>query len=187
MQQHYRVTEIELLTMVETLKAFQGMLWGQRFKVFRHLIQDALGLTSDRVDRWRLLLEKFSPKIMQIKGIHNTVANAISRLDFGLVQDENSNHMIFTKCWCHYSMHAPTQESTITHQHQTIMVFANHSKEYVIYSLTVKEIALAQEDDSDLKKPSKTGKYSTLLVKDTQVVCKIWQDGHPQCSSLKSS
>jgi hypothetical protein len=78
---------------------------------------------------------------MDIKGIHNTVANAISRLDFGPVQDGKANWITFTKCWCHYTMHAPTVESTITHQHQMNMLFANHSKEDVIYPLTVKEIA----------------------------------------------
>ena len=90
-QQRYSVTEIELLAIVETLKEFKGMLWGQKLKVFtdhKNLIQDALRLTSDRVYRWRLLLEEYGPEIMHIKGIHNTVANAISRLDFGPVQDE---------------------------------------------------------------------------------------------------
>ena len=33
-QQHYSMTEIELLAIVETLKEFKGMLWGQRLKVF---------------------------------------------------------------------------------------------------------------------------------------------------------
>ena len=34
MQQKYSVTEIELLAIVETLKEFKGMLWGQRLKVY---------------------------------------------------------------------------------------------------------------------------------------------------------
>jgi hypothetical protein len=44
--------EIELLVIVETLKEFKGMMWGQHIKVYtdhKNLIQDALGLTSDRV------------------------------------------------------------------------------------------------------------------------------------------
>ena len=85
-QQKYSVTEIELLAIVETLKEFKGMLWGQRLKVYtdhKNLIQDALGLTSDRVYRWRLLLEEYGPEIVYIKGKHNTVADAISRLDCG--------------------------------------------------------------------------------------------------------
>ena len=102
---------------MEALKEFKGLLWGQRMKVFtehKNLIQDALKLTSDRVYQWRLLLEEFGPKIMHIKGIHNTVADAISRLDFGPVQDEKANWMTFTKCWCHYTTHAPAEESTYT-------------------------------------------------------------------------
>eukprot|EP00804_Cyclotella_cryptica_P016364 CCRYP_009917-RA/>CCRYP_009917-RA protein AED:0.42 eAED:0.64 QI:0/0/0/1/0/0/2/0/103 len=82
-QQKYSVTEIELLAIVETLKEFKGILWGQQIKVYtdhKNLIQDALGLISDRVYRWRLLLllEEYGPEIVHIKGIHNTVADAIS-------------------------------------------------------------------------------------------------------------
>jgi hypothetical protein len=128
---------------VETLNEFKGMLWGEWIKVFtghKNLIQDALGLTSDHVYRWRLPLEDFGPKIVHIKGIHNTIADAISRLDFGLVQDEKANWMMFMKCWCHYTMHFPIEESPYTRQHQLNMVFTNRSKEEVIYPLTVKEL-----------------------------------------------
>jgi hypothetical protein len=80
-QTKYSVTKIELLATVETLKEFRGMLWGQTIKVYtdhKNLTQGALGLTSYRVYRWQLLLEEFAPKIIYIKGIHNTVADAIS-------------------------------------------------------------------------------------------------------------
>jgi hypothetical protein len=81
MQTKYSVTEIELLAIVETLKEFQGMLWGQTIKVYtdhKNLTQDALGLTSDRLYHWQLLLEEFAPEIVCIKGIHNAVVDAIS-------------------------------------------------------------------------------------------------------------
>jgi hypothetical protein len=80
MQQKYSVTEIKLLAIVETLKEFKGMLWGQDIKVYtnhKNLIRDALGLTSDRVYCWLLLLEGYAPEIIYINGIHNTVADAI--------------------------------------------------------------------------------------------------------------
>ena len=79
-QQRYSVTEIELLAIVERLQEFKGMLWGKDIKVFtdhKNLTRDALGLTSDRVYLWQLLLEEYSPKIIYIKGIHNTVADKI--------------------------------------------------------------------------------------------------------------
>ncbi len=97
------------------------MLWGKRLKVctdHKNLIQDALGLTSDHVYRWRLLLEEYSSEAMHIKGIHNTVANAISRLDICPVQEEKTNWMTFTQHWCHYTMQAPQKKSTTNQQHQ---------------------------------------------------------------------
>jgi hypothetical protein len=57
------------------------MLWGQRMNVYtdhKNLTRDGLGLMSDRVTHWRILLEEYAPKIIYIKGIHNTVADAIS-------------------------------------------------------------------------------------------------------------
>ncbi len=83
-QQKYSVTEIELLAIVETPREFKGMLWGQDIKVYtdhKNLTRDALGLTSDRVYCWRLLLKEYDPKIIYIKGIHNTVADAILQLE----------------------------------------------------------------------------------------------------------
>jgi hypothetical protein len=61
------------------------MLWGQNIKVFTdhaNLMRDALGLTSDQVYRWRLLLEEYGPEINYIKGIHNTMADAVLRLEY---------------------------------------------------------------------------------------------------------
>ncbi len=51
-QHKYSVTKIKLLAIVETLREFKGMLWGQSIKVFTdhaNLIRDALGMTSDWV------------------------------------------------------------------------------------------------------------------------------------------
>ncbi len=61
------------------------MLWGQSIKVFTdhtNLMRDALGLTLYRVYRWRLFLEEYGPKIVYIKHIHNTFADAISWLEY---------------------------------------------------------------------------------------------------------
>ena len=80
-QLKYTVTKLELLAIVETLKEFNGMLWGQRINVYtdhKNLTRDGLGLTTDRVTHWRILLEENAPEIIYIKGIHNTVADAIS-------------------------------------------------------------------------------------------------------------
>ena len=64
---------------------------------------------------WRLLLEEYGPETVHIKDIRNTVAYAISRLDSGPIQDDKANWMMFTNCWCHYSMHATSAKNTYDH------------------------------------------------------------------------
>jgi hypothetical protein len=102
-QKKYSVTELELLSIVECLKEFKGMLWGQRLKVFtdhKNLIRDALGLSSDRVYRWRLILEEYGPEIVYIKGVDNTVADAISRLEYD--PDKNVKDLSYAERYCHW-------------------------------------------------------------------------------------
>jgi hypothetical protein len=96
------------------------------------------------------------PKPCTSEGSHNTVANAISRLDFGPVQVENGYMDEVHEVLVPIPHAAPTKESKHIHQHQMGMVFTNCSKVDVIYMFTVKKIAQAQEDDSVLKKLSKT-------------------------------
>ncbi len=74
------------------------MIWGQNIKVFTdhaNLMRDSLGLTLDQVYQWRLLLEEYRPKIVYIKGIHNSVADADSRLEYdpSINQTAESFHM----------------------------------------------------------------------------------------------
>ncbi len=76
------------------------MLWDQPVKVFtdhKNLMRDALGLTSDRVYRLRSLLEEYGPEIVYIKGIHNTVADAISRLEYDPSVNNTAESYLMTK------------------------------------------------------------------------------------------
>ena len=124
------------------------MLWGQRIVVYtdhKNLIQDALGLTSDRVYRWRLIIEEYGPEIIYTKGINNNVADAISRLDFSPIAHPNAdkkNWMNFAKCYCavQNSQDQSKKDFTMDMNH----VFANLNRsdeEEEIYPLTVNEIA----------------------------------------------
>ena len=178
-QQKYSVTEIELLAIVETLKEFKGMLWGQRIKVYtdhKNLTRDALGLTSDRVYRWRLILEEYGPEIVYIKGIHNTVADAISRLEYVSPDTPSTdatmhqNWMTFSKCWCKYEL--THNNSTNKHNYSMNSVFANRSEEEEIFPLTVKEIAEAQGLDKLFKATAIKERYDKTLIENTPVFCK---------------
>ncbi len=76
------------------------MLWGQSIKVYTDhtiLSKDALSLTLDWVDQWRLLLEEYGLKIVCIEGIHNTIANAISRLEYDSSVNQTAESYFMTK------------------------------------------------------------------------------------------
>jgi len=81
-QTRYTTTERELLSIVETLKMFRTILMGQQLIV--HTDHENLTykhFNSDRVMRWRLFIEEYSPDLRYIKGEKNIVADAMSRLE----------------------------------------------------------------------------------------------------------
>ena len=83
-QRKYTATEQELFSIVKTLKEFRNILLGRKIKVFtdyKNLVHESELKTSQRVMRWRLLLEEYGPEIAYIKGPkNNVVADALSRL-----------------------------------------------------------------------------------------------------------
>ena len=65
------------------MKEFRNILFGYLIRVFsdhKNLVHAATISQSQRVMRWRLILEEFGPDIQHIKGEDNVVADAISRL-----------------------------------------------------------------------------------------------------------
>jgi hypothetical protein len=169
-QHKYSVSKNELLAIVKTLKDFKGMLWGQKIKVFTdhaNLMRDALGLTLDHVYQWRLLLEEYWPKIVYIKDIHNTVADAVSRLEydpsvnrtaesFYTTKVRNNSRqrqcwMTVSKQWCKLDVDSDNLDSYTDKQDNWNLVFAHHKEEDEIYPLTLTEIADAQRKDREQK------------------------------------
>jgi hypothetical protein len=151
MQRKYSVAKIELLAMVETLKEFKGILWGQSIKVYTdhaNLKRDALGMTIDQVYRWRLLLEEYRPEIVYIKGIHKTVADTTSWLecDPSVNQTDENYHLTkvkrrSSKCsqrqsWMTVSKHWCNLGIDTDKPKDLNFAFANHVEEDEIYPLT---------------------------------------------------
>jgi hypothetical protein len=143
------------------------MLWGQRVKVYtdhKNLMQDALGFTSDRVYRWRLLIEEYGPEIVWVKGVHNTVADAISRLEYSPIKCDKVNWMTFTKTFCFYICKSKSSlgadQSKVQLKESMNLVFANRSEEEAIFPLTVSEIAESQSKDKGMNKLAKKEKYT---------------------------
>jgi hypothetical protein len=81
-QTRYTTTERELLSIVETLKEFRNILLGQQIVVHTdHKNLTFKNFNTERVMRWRLILEEYGPEIRYVNGPKNIVADALSRLD----------------------------------------------------------------------------------------------------------
>ena len=81
-QKNYTVGERELLGIVEGLKAFEGILRGQDVVIHTdHLNLLYNNMPTQRMIRWRLLLEEFHPMVKHVAGKENDAADALSRLD----------------------------------------------------------------------------------------------------------
>jgi hypothetical protein len=169
------------------------MLGGQTIKVYtdhKNLTQDALVLTSDRVYRWRLLLEEFAPEIVYIKGIHNTVADAISRLDYNPEVNPTSKFnystfgipakgetivkwKAFSKLWRCYNKNNQGNETQECYLNNFV---AKRREEEEIFPLTTPEIAEAQKAYVKLKHCFRCNAVlhkglEVRLVDDTYIAC----------------
>jgi len=66
-QVNYTTTERELLSIVETLKEFRNILLGQQIKVYtNHKILTYKSFNTEKVTRWRQILEGFSPEHLRL-------------------------------------------------------------------------------------------------------------------------
>ena len=74
--------ERELLGIVEGMKAFEGILRGCELIVHTdHLNLLYSEMPSQRMVRWRLLMEEFHPTVLHVAGKDNDAADTLSRLD----------------------------------------------------------------------------------------------------------
>ena len=149
-------------------------------------MRDALGMTSDRVYRWRLLLEEYGPEIVWIKGIHNTVADALSRLEYDPTKNTSviAHHERMQICCMLFRTYEEScdEAEKVCHMARAISdsnkstegeaisdtftrdainrVFASvANNEDEIYPVTVSQIAEAQRSDSNLKAYFETAQH----------------------------
>ena len=142
-QTRYTTTEQELLSIVETLKEFRTILLGQELNIHtdhKNLIHNCF--TTDRVLRWRLYLEEYTPKLHYIEGPKNKAADALSRLPF----TERS---------------IPAEELMTLENYSEWFCYEQDDRNYHVHPLSYKMIEKAQKNDPDLKKKckDKTSKY----------------------------
>ena len=161
-QTRYTTTERELLAIVETLKEFRNILLGHRINVYTdHKNLTYKNFNTERVMRWRLILEEYGPELHYIKGEKNIVADALSRLG---MKSENP----------------PDCDAFFTQ-----VCLASDEKDELpedAFPLVFKQIMEAQRKDKSLLLKSKKdpnyriksfrggGKKRNLIVKDDKIV-----------------
>ena len=147
-QMRYTVTERELLSIVETLKEFRTILLGQRIIVYTdHKNLTYNDLQTDRVLRWRLLLEEFGVDIRYIKGVSNIVADVLSRYP---------------------TANDPTTDKPPPTREHLSELFASETLASEVFPLKLSVIAYYQQRDQELQK---------LVGADTHVSRKTFRGG----------
>ncbi len=133
-QTRYTTTERELLAIVETLKEFRNILLGQKIIVFTdHQNLTYKNFNTDRVMRWRLILEEFGPALNYIKGEKNIVADALSRLE--LNDSKNSNDLAMLYGLDDRSIEYPLTFTNIRFHQQTDSTLRNEAASNPKYHL----------------------------------------------------
>ena len=80
-QQWYTLTGRELLSILETLKEFRTISIGQKLRIYtNHKDLKCNFFDTNRVLRWRLMIEEYGPDIEYIKVENNIVAEKLSRI-----------------------------------------------------------------------------------------------------------
>jgi RNase H-like domain found in reverse transcriptase len=82
-QKNHTTIEKELLSIVETLKEFRSMLLGAPITIHtnhNNLTHNFSSFSTQRILRWRLLLEEFGCNYKYKEGSQNLVTNALSRI-----------------------------------------------------------------------------------------------------------
>ena len=135
------------------------------------------------------------PRIVYVKGIYNTMADAVLQLEYDPsvnrtaesfhmtnVRNNSSQRqcwMTVSKIWCKLDIDSDNLDSFTNKHDDWNLVFAHHKEEEEVYPLTLTEIADAQHKDQELKAYFKKNAIMPQkdigihLIEDTKVLCKM--------------
>lgn len=96
-ERNYSTIERELLSIVECTKHFRPYLFGQRFLIETDhaplVWLDRLKEPNSRLIRWKTKLKEFDYEIKHKKGKENFVADALSRIEINMNEDDETNSL----------------------------------------------------------------------------------------------
>lgn len=134
-QKNYSTIEKEMLSIVETFKQFRDMLFGQELEVYtdhKNLTYKLSQFATQRVLRWRLLLEEYGPRFFYKKGSENLIADALSRVPSNSsVRESPSTPLSFSSrrddgnYYCMFEEH-PEIAECLSHDPEVAECFLEH-------------------------------------------------------------
>lgn len=162
-QRNYTTIEKELLSIVETLKEFRNMLLGAEVHIHtdhKNLTYQMSSFTTQRVLRWRLYCEEFSPTFHYLPGPSNTIADPLSRLPRS--PDVESS--------------ADVSAARIVDDLQMMECFLHHPSfagQHDVYPLHYDTIANFQQQDQELQQARnrQPQRYIMQQFEQQQLVC----------------
>jgi hypothetical protein len=126
-----------------TLEEYHTILLGHIIKVYtdhKNLTFD--NFTTDRVRRWRVIIEEYGSKIIYIKGCTNVVADTLSRY--------------------------PRKECTLSPNNEA---FVADNDQDEVFPLTFEVISESQQNDQQLLRAAQSNQdYSTKLLLRSRVI-----------------
>ena len=144
-QANYTTAELELLSIVETLKEFRNLLLGQKIKIytdFKNLAYKTFFM--EEVMQWRLSLEEYSPELIYIQGSNNIV---LCRLDIV------GTPSLFEVSIESVNEHSRLEDEVISHptNYNTVRQYQQKDKELIIFSQNNKDYSIQNLHGTDKK------------------------------------
>ena len=171
-QRNYTTGEREMLSIVETLRAYRNILLGHEIIIFtdhKNLVNDRTRHESSRIQRWIWLLEEFGPKFKYLKGEENPVADALSRLNTKEPSPNGYENPATCFATLDSNFNNPFREEY--EEHLAENVFSGDDLEEIIYPLSAQTIKEAQRKDRELLKKLKSKpEYSDTVLEGTDLI-----------------
>jgi hypothetical protein len=159
-QRNYTTAEKELLSIVETLKEFRNILLGQKIQVFTdHKNLTMKNFNTQRVMRWRLVLEEYGVDVIWLKGEHNVAADALSRLT--RLHHKNNNKSDAEALSRLPVLDATAHESMYT-LYERAEMYGAEELAHDVFPLTYKIIDKAQRSNQPLLRAAGTNPHYKL-------------------------
>ena len=166
-QRNYTTGEREMLSIVETLRAYRNILLGHDIIIYtdhKNLVNDRTRHESSRIQRWVWLIEEFGPKFQYLPGEENPVADALSRLDKEQSSTEEYNNPATCFATLDVDHMNPFREEDEEHLAENVFS-GTHKEKDIVFPLNAQTIKEHQRKDKDLLKRlrDKPGYSDTVL------------------------